>query len=534
MILRELFALIAPSKLERVETLGLHDALHDSESGEAPLLVRAFSAIGTWIGATLIAMILFALEIHQSGPIAAVLSLGLFAGAFVLARRQRNTLVMTQVIWVLTIGAQMLLLGAADEHGASSTAIMALWTALNLATMLLIRVPSLQLISAALAVSSATWLAVVLELPWSGLWVVLPAVAVATSAWVFEVPWAARLGRTWPALAYGLPVGVIVPLIGGAGGAEGLGLIPGEGGAPLATLAIVGLIGLVLGRAKQEQGDPLDRRALVLGLVAVIAGLAAREVPGLALALLWLLLAHLRKSPGLQSIALVQLGGFLFFFYYQLETSLLLKSLWVVSTGVVLLVAACLARLMSASPSSTKLDGEQPARRRSRWLPAIVLVLVTSGIVVAGAVSKERIIARGTTVLLPLVPVDPRSLMQGDYMTLGYALQHELEDVVRLEDLARRGVLVITLDGDEVGHFARVDDGSPLRDGELRLEYRLRDNGWSRLRLGAESFFFAEGSAAIYETAQFGELAVAPSGKAVLIGLRDEDRQPLGQRMHTR
>ena len=39
--------------------------------------------------------------------------------------------------------------------------------------------------------------------------------------------------------------------------------------------------------------------------------------------------------------------------------------------------------------------------------------------------SNERILSGGQTVLLELAPVDPRSLMQGDYMALNYALTHQ-------------------------------------------------------------------------------------------------------------
>ena len=40
-----------------------------------------------------------------------------------------------------------------------------------------------------------------------------------------------------------------------------------------------------------------------------------------------------------------------------------------------------------------------------------------------GIFQKEEIKANGETVLLELAPVDPRSLMQGDYMRLRYAIE---------------------------------------------------------------------------------------------------------------
>jgi uncharacterized membrane-anchored protein len=56
------------------------------------------------------------------------------------------------------------------------------------------------------------------------------------------------------------------------------------------------------------------------------------------------------------------------------------------------------------------------------------------------------------------------------------------------------------------------------------LKYRHSN----QVRLGAESFFFEEGSAAQFERAKFGELKVAPDGSSVLVGLRDAELRRLG------
>jgi uncharacterized membrane-anchored protein len=50
------------------------------------------------------------------------------------------------------------------------------------------------------------------------------------------------------------------------------------------------------------------------------------------------------------------------------------------------------------------------------------------------------------------------------------------------------------------------------------------------VRLGAESFFFQEGHAQLYNGARYGEVRVAPSGTSVLVGLRGQEREPLGER----
>ncbi|XXF76525.1 GDYXXLXY domain-containing protein [Myxococcaceae bacterium GXIMD 01537] len=138
-------------------------------------------------------------------------------------------------------------------------------------------------------------------------------------------------------------------------------------------------------------------------------------------------------------------------------------------------------------------------------------------------VQKEQLLAHGQPVLLELAPVDPRSLMQGDYMTLDYAISRERGwGEERIED----GHLVLRLDENGVGQFVRYDEpGKPLAPGEFLLRYRVR-NG--RVRLGAEAFFFQEGHADRYTGAKYGELRVASSGSSVLVGLRDAERKPMG------
>ena len=137
-------------------------------------------------------------------------------------------------------------------------------------------------------------------------------------------------------------------------------------------------------------------------------------------------------------------------------------------------------------------------------------------------VRKEDTLARGRSMLLRLAPVDPRSLIQGDYMVLRYAMAREIAKA-ELED---KGCIVVSLDENDVATFVRVHRGERLHTGEHLLFYRNRGG----LRLGAESFLFQEGDADLYAQARYGELKVDASGTSVLIGLRDDDFKPLGGR----
>lgn len=151
-------------------------------------------------------------------------------------------------------------------------------------------------------------------------------------------------------------------------------------------------------------------------------------------------------------------------------------------------------------------------------------ILVFGGLaMVLGAVNyavfdKERLLARGTTVFLELAPVDPRSLIQGDYMRLDYALARDAR-VRSGPGWPRNGHIVVRVDERGIAHLVRRSEGGALGAGEHLLRYRLRGG---RIRIGSDAFFFEEGSANRYGGARYGELKVDADGESVLVGLRDQ------------
>ncbi len=154
-------------------------------------------------------------------------------------------------------------------------------------------------------------------------------------------------------------------------------------------------------------------------------------------------------------------------------------------------------------------------------LPGLLMIVIAFGYSVW---QKEQVLKNGEQLLIRLAPVDPRSLMQGDYMTLNYDMPSELTEVAREQ---KEGDLVYTKDQKNVATFIRLhDENTPLADNERRLHFRT-PHGW-RVDLGAGSFFFQEGQAEKFENAKFGELRMAENGHSVLVGLRDENHQLLG------
>lgn len=131
---------------------------------------------------------------------------------------------------------------------------------------------------------------------------------------------------------------------------------------------------------------------------------------------------------------------------------------------------------------------------------------------------KERVKANGETVLLELAPVDPRSMMQGDYMRLRYAIG--LNQSYKAEK--KRGYMVVSLDSDKVATFSRFYNGEVIAPNERLLHFHNRHGN---LRIVPDSFMFQEGHAKFYQTAKYGVFKFDKSGNHLLAGLADDKHQ---------
>ncbi len=154
------------------------------------------------------------------------------------------------------------------------------------------------------------------------------------------------------------------------------------------------------------------------------------------------------------------------------------------------------------------------------WATLALILIVANGMVM----QREILRATGQVILLELAPADPRSLLQGDYMRLNYSLFDDLREAS--PDQSKRLVLKVN-PTTRVAKFLRVDNGRPLKENEIYLNF-IRLDSWS-YTIGGEAFFFQEGQADFYSQAVFAELRVAASGDSLLVGLRDEDLKLLGE-----
>ncbi len=151
---------------------------------------------------------------------------------------------------------------------------------------------------------------------------------------------------------------------------------------------------------------------------------------------------------------------------------------------------------------------------------------------------KENIKHNGDIIYMDLAPVDPRSLMQGDYMILNFRLAREIENGLNITargawvenaeanqatDAPREGetrFAYVALDENRIANYRVAPE-----EKAIKLRYRIR-NG--RVWLGTNGFFFEEGKAQQYARARYGEFRLdRDSGEAVLVGLRNDKFEAL-------
>ncbi|CAM3511944.1 MULTISPECIES: GDYXXLXY domain-containing protein [Psychrobacter] len=158
---------------------------------------------------------------------------------------------------------------------------------------------------------------------------------------------------------------------------------------------------------------------------------------------------------------------------------------------------------------------------------ALLGLIIILAIMTINVAKFETHLATGDTVLLELAPIDPRGFMQGDYMTLSYALERDVFDQLneRLPEneyyiKASEGYVIVTLDENNVGTFSRLVDAKPdnVASNEIALHYRVRNN---KLKLATNAFFFQEGHAEAFEMAEYGLFRVNDKGEPLLTDMVD-------------
>jgi uncharacterized membrane-anchored protein/uncharacterized membrane protein len=220
-------------------------------------------------------------------------------------------------------------------------------------------------------------------------------------------------------------------------------------------------------------------------------------------------------------------------FYYATGLPLREKAAYLAGLGAILFVAPLVGLVVpgigpnvrSTGPAASTPSGAIGTTRNPKL--TVIAGIAATLLLAGGAVAlNEHTLRTGRTIYLPLMPVDPRSLTQGDFMALNFD--------VRPWDGRRSGgqswlAAEATIDGRNVAKFTgRTVVSQPPYPREadrtiIRLAYRK-----GRYVPGTDALFFEEGKERPFEVkARYGIFAVDSHGNARLTGLADQDFQKI-------
>jgi len=156
--------------------------------------------------------------------------------------------------------------------------------------------------------------------------------------------------------------------------------------------------------------------------------------------------------------------------------------------------------------------------RRKLLIGVSVAVWIAMNALIWG---NETRVSQGERLYLGLKVEETRLQTSDGAVPLRYEIAEAI-DASRADDRAS-GTVVVRVDQRGIATFARAAIGDGLGDSEHLLEWRYRRGvavGPTKCRLDSDR-------ADRIERATYAELAVAESGAPILVGLRDEELEPL-------
>ena len=226
---------------------------------------------------------------------------------------------------------------------------------------------------------------------------------------------------------------------------------------------------------------------------------------------------------------IVYLGGF----YYQLSIPLLYKGVLLVSFAVIFAIVTLFLRARYKSPSQSAVEN-YPVFKAPIGLVGVFLIALL-GAVNYKVQQFEDVLATGKPVVLKIAPADPRSLMQGDYMVLNYAILSDLQQsqfssesnettgIDELSPSGKKAYILVHLDKNHVATLCEAQSEIPtdFKHCTPNVYLPIRYKGWLP-ELPSQDYFFAEGKGEYYAQSEYAEYRFK-DGILLLARLLDKD-----------
>ena len=309
---------------------------------------------------------------------------------------------------------------------------------------------------------------------------------------------------------------------------------------------------LIVYALMNKHNESKHTEAVLILLVLTLFALGFVGIPVILYLTALLLLVYWTDSRaffGLLVFAfVVYLGGF----YYQLSIPLLYKGGLLVSFAVIFAIVTLFLHARYKAPSQSAVENHS-VFKAPIWLVG-VFVIALLGAVNYKVQQFEDVLATGKPVVLKIAPVDPRSLMQGDYMVLNYAILSEIQQSQFLSESNESLETSESIDAGEANETIGIDESSPSgkkayilvhldknhvatfceEQSEIPTDFKhctpnvylpIRYKGWLP-ELPSQDYFFAEGKGEHYAQAEYAEYRFK-DGILLLARLLDKDLKGL-------
>ena len=316
---------------------------------------------------------------------------------------------------------------------------------------------------------------------------------------------------------------------------------------------------LIVYALMNKHSESKHTEAVLILLVLTLFALGFVGIPVILYLTALLLLVYWTDSRaffGLLVFAfVVYLGGF----YYQLSIPLLYKGVLLVSFAVIFAIVTLFLHARYKAPSQSAVENHS-VFKAPIWLVG-VFVIALLGAVNYKVQQFEDVLATGKPIVLKIAPVDPRSLMQGDYMILNYAILSEFqqsqvlpesneslesnESIDTLESnettettettgidesspSGNKAYILVHLDKNHVATFCEAQSEIPtdFKHCTPNVYLPIRYNGSWHPKLPSQDYFFAEGKGEYYAQAEYAEYRFK-DGILLLARLLDKDLKGL-------
>lgn len=130
--------------------------------------------------------------------------------------------------------------------------------------------------------------------------------------------------------------------------------------------------------------------------------------------------------------------------------------------------------------------------KQTKFILAIALQVM---IIFALIIFKLSVLTGGTEVMLRILPVDPRDMLRGDYVTFQYDISNPNSYDARGEQLENGDTVYVTLrQGGEYYYMEGIQKNQPT-DDDIFIKGKVESGGGSRTHVvyGIEQYFIPEG-----------------------------------------